>query len=360
MLLDTRGAMWRFEMYQSIIRPLLFALSSQDAERAHNLTIRLFELMQRPSILNAVARHFQPTTQVPVTIAGITFPHRVGLAAGFDKQARMLPMLQALGFGHVEVGTILPLYQKGNPRPRVFRYPEHEALFNRMGFNSDGVLAVRSRLERVRNSIHIPLGASLSMQKTTPLSEAAQDYVAVLNEIGRFFDYYAVNVSSPNTPGLRELQGGNYLEHLVRAVVDAERARAMREGGREKPIFVKVALDLTEAELDESLDASARGGAQGFIFANTSIRFPPTGFPSGQAKEMVGGWSAPSNRGRMLQMVRQARSQYPHHAIIAVTGIGHRGHILQARKAGADLVQIYSSFIYQGPSVVRRLASVKW
>lgn len=345
-------------MYQSFIRPLLFALSLKDAERAHTITCRIAEFAQAsPFLLDAIESLYGVDPQ-PVTIAGIKFPNRIGLAAGFDKQGRMLPVMEAIGFGHVEVGTVLPRPQVGNDRPRVFRIPEHQAILNRMGFNSDGVSVVAERLAEVYGRVKIPIGISLSKQKETPLEDAYQDYTETWTALRPYAAYGTINVSSPNTQGLRKLQGREYLRDLVLQVVQTEEFMASLDPDGTKPLFVKGANDLTDDELEVSMEAALDGGASGLIFGNTSLS-PPVEMLEWRHPGGLGGWSGPHLLEKVLHMTAFARkrTELP---IILVGGVSTPDDVRRARDAGADLVQILTSLVYQGPAVVKRLASVKW
>lgn len=350
-------------MYRHVVFPILKALSIGDAERAHWLTLRAMQTLQSvPFVLRLIACCYEAERySSSLVINGVRFPNRVGVAAGLDKQAEVIPFLQALGFGFVEIGTVLPKPQTGNPHPRLARIPEWEGLWNWLGFNSEGVEVVADRLANLRHPVHIPIGGSLGKQKETPLDDAAEDYVRVLHAIGPFVNYYTVNISSPNTVGLRRLQGREYIEHLVEKVIRAERERALNQKENPKPVLVKLSPDLTNTELDISLEAVVRSGASGVIGGNTTITPPPGFSPSatfldehGQPK---GGYSGPFQFARTLAMVRfiRERSTIP---IIACGGITSMEKAVRLRDAGANLFQIYTGFVYQGPALVQELRSV--
>lgn len=346
-------------MYEEIIRPILFALSRGDAEKAHELTRRAAAIVQNvPGLLGLVSLAYGNVRR-PVEVAGIRFPNRVGLAAGFDKQATMLPLLQAVGFGFVEIGTVLPRPQKGNDRPRLFRFPQQKALCNRMGFNSDGAVAIASRLAAVHERIRIPIGLSLGKQKETELKRAADDYVEVLNTAGDCVDFFTVNVSSPNTPGLRELQTRDYLENLVRRVVQAERTHAAARLRAARPVLVKLAPDLTEEEAEVAIGAATDAGVSGFICSNTSNQRRPPGITKEYCERegVSGGWSGPHLYFDTIRRITLARS-WTKLPLIACGGISSPEHVRIISDAGANLVQVMTSFIYEGPSLVRRLAAV--
>lgn len=340
-------------MYQRLLRPLLFALSLKDPEQAHRMAITVMKQLQRSDrALQAIERFYRKPGE-PVTVAGITFPNRIGLAAGFDKQAEVLPFLQALGFGFVEIGSILPFPQEGNPRPRMFRIPADRALCNRMGFNSDGASVIVDRLQRFAPVKRIPIGGSLGKQMHTEVRDAARDYVMVMAQVAPHVDYYVANVSSPNTPGLRELQDRGYLEALVQQLVETEQKQADLSGWAAKPVFVKLSPDLSEAGAADAVDAAMRGGAGGIINGNTTV-VPPPRFERFRHPEVEGGFSGPHLFTGTFERVRFLRglTDLP---IIACGGIERPDQVEAVLTAGADLVQIYTSLIYTGPGIVRHL-----
>jgi len=352
-------------MYKNVLFPILKALSIGDNEQAHTLALRAIQVIQVvPGFVHLIALLCEANTDLRHTmVAGIVFPNRIGLAAGLDKQAQMLPFFQALGFGHIEVGTVLPKYQYGNPRVRLARIPTIQALWNCMGFNSDGVEAVAERLKEVRSRIHIPIGGSVGKQKDTPLDEAAKDYVAVQRVIAPYVDYLVGNVSSPNTKDLRFLQGPEYLYKLVNAMVTEERIRALSLGGRPKPVLVKVAPDLTDDELAVTVEAVENAHADGIIAGNTTVKPPlgfwPLDFMVDENKRPKGGYSGPHQFERTLEMVKFIHKWAPQLAIVACGGISNGEDVSRLLDEGADLIQIYTSFIYQGPKVVRQLRSAR-
>ncbi|MDZ4226453.1 MAG: quinone-dependent dihydroorotate dehydrogenase, partial [Patescibacteria group bacterium] len=305
-------------MYQTIVRPLMFVLSREDPEEAHILAKRLLKWIQASPNILAFIEYLNEARRNsnPVVVAGVTFPNRVGLAAGFDKNAEMLLALQALGFGFIEVGTVLPRYQKGSDRPRLFRFPKH--LLNRMGFNSDGVDAVIKNLESYGHSIRVPLIGSLGKMKETPNDDAADDYVEVLRKIRRFVKILTANVSSPNTPDLRKLQGKAYLENLGRQLIAAERDQARKERSLARPIFVKVAPDLTEQEIEETVGAAVDGGISGFIATNTTTD-PAVKRALGTSE--AGGVSGDLLFLKSLRVVKLVKQYAPKLPLIGVGGI---------------------------------------
>ncbi|MES2006733.1 MAG: quinone-dependent dihydroorotate dehydrogenase [Patescibacteria group bacterium] len=344
-------------LYQALIRPILFKLSSGDHEEAHLLAKRMIRGIQHvPPILYAIeslcqARH----NPRPVEAFGITFPNRVGLAAGFDKDAEMIPFMQAIGFGFVEIGSVLPRYQKGNDRPRMFRIEELKGIINRMGFNSAGASTVEANLREHRKKIRIPIGISLGKMKTTPLENAADDYLEVMGYLYRFGDYFVINISSPNTPGLRELQTRSYIGKLVKAVVDL----STRLGG--KPVLVKLAPDMTNEEMLEAVEAALENGISGIIISNTTTERPYLGYQSSPPAhiEEIGGWSGEWLFEKTLEKVGVVREHYPDVPIIGVGGINSAEHELRMLDQGATLIQILTGLVYEGPGLVEELRFIR-
>jgi dihydroorotate dehydrogenase len=319
-------------LYPRIVRPVLFR---HDAEAAHDLTLRV--LAATAPVLGRVRR----PPLAPRSVFGVRFPNPVGLAAGLDKNGRALRAWPALGFGFVEVGTVTWHPQPGNPRPRLFRLPASAAIINRMGFNNAGAQALADRLEAT-GPLPVPLGISLGKSKVTPLETAVGDYVASLRALERHGDYFAVNVSSPNTPGLRALQDRAALSELLAAL----RAET------DRPLLVKVAPDLTDAALGELLDVAVDHGVAGVIATNTTLsRAGVTGADGGAAAE-AGGLSGSPLHPRSIEIVKfiTARCDLP---VIGVGGIDSADAARRMVDAGASLVQIYTGLIYRGPALVR-------
>ena len=338
--------------YASLVFPLLRRL---DPERAHDGTLRTLALAQQSSAGRFVLRRVAGRLpHRPVTCCGLTFPNEIGVAAGFDKEARVAAGLAHLGFGHIELGTLTPHPQAGNPRPRIFRLPEDGAVINRMGFPNGGVAAALPRLRRLRDAeLDVVVGVSLGKQKETPLEDAAGDYVAVLNAVYPYADYLAVNISSPNTPGLRKLQGGNYLGHLLHTILDAGHARASALSLKPRPLLVKIAPDLTLGELNNILDTLQATGVAGIIAANTTLRRDGL---LGAAREETGGLSGLPLRSRALSLVAHiARRSGGRLPIIGVGGVRTPDDVVAMLAAGATLVQLYTSLIYEGPGLPGRL-----
>lgn len=344
-------------IYDHLLRPLLFRVWS-DPEDAHEFVInRLARAGSSPLLLKALrSAGCVDDPALRCTFLGLDFPNPVGLAGGFDKNAVAVAGLEALGFGHIEVGTVTARPQPGNDRPRVFRLPQHEALINRFGFNNQGAEGVAARLAAAPPR-RIPLGISLGKSKVTPLEEAVDDYLFSLRTLYPHGDYFAVNVSSPNTPNLRKLQGAEELETLVAALV-AERDRlAAAPGGpgTRKPILVKVAPDLEWEALDEALEVCSRQGIDGLVATNTTISRDPLGpNPPAPAAETGGLSGRPLHR-RSLEVVRHIRGRLPRMPLIGVGGILSPEDAWAMLRAGADMVQVYTGFIYRGPLFAREL-----
>ncbi len=293
----------------------------------------------------------------PVEVFGLRFPNPIGLAAGFDKNAVAVPALAALGFGFVEVGTVTRLAQPGNPRPRLFRLPGDAALINRMGFNNQGANAVAARLARERRA-NVPLGISLGKSKATLLEEAEADYIASLDALYPYGDYFAVNVSSPNTPGLRELQERDRLDALMKALLGRLRERAEEERRpAPKPLLVKVAPDLDGAALDDVLGVCLARGASGLIAVNTTLsRDGLSAQTPSTLRDEPGGLSGRPLLARALAAVRRlAERSGGRLPLIGCGGVSTPDDACRMLDAGASLVQLYTGFIYEGPGLPRRL-----
>lgn len=292
----------------------------------------------------------------PIEFAGLRFPNVLGVAAGLDKDVRATRALALLGFGHAEVGTLTPRPQPGNPRPRVFRLVPDGALINRMGFPNGGVEAALPRLRRLQATrpAGFVVGVSLGKQKETPLADAAADYLAVMRAVYTWADYLAVNISSPNTPGLRELQGGDYLGHLCRTLVAESRHLASRTPGARRPLLVKIAPDMAEPELDEVLQTLLAAGIDGVIATNTTLARPAT-LRSPAAGE-TGGLSGRPLAAPSTAIIRHIRAVAgPRLPIIGVGGVFTADDVREKLDAGATLVQVYTGFVYEGPTMAGRV-----
>ncbi|MGH2365553.1 MAG: quinone-dependent dihydroorotate dehydrogenase [Chloroflexota bacterium] len=333
-------------MYRALVGP---ALRLVDAERAHHLALLALEASQRSERLQWLLRRLLTVsdTRLQVHALGLTFANPIGLAAGFDKDVRVPAAIAALGFGHVEVGTITPRPQPGKPRPRIFRLPADRALINRLGFPNAGMAAAAARLGRLRKP-HFVLGVNIGANaESVAAGSSLGDYAAALQRLEPYADYVVANVSSPNTDGLRRLQLGRQLENLL------HRLRAMAAEVRSPiPILVKVAPDLSPGELAEVVAAALAGGAAGLVATNTTLA-RPSSLRSARAQE-PGGLSGRPLRARSTELIRQIRQltagRLP---IIGAGGVFTVADALEKLRAGASLVQLYTGFIYQGPTVAR-------
>ncbi|MCE9581824.1 MAG: quinone-dependent dihydroorotate dehydrogenase [Planctomycetes bacterium] len=330
-------------MYRSLVYPILARI---EPERAHGLALKSLRAAQATPgglvLLRCFAGPRDPRLEVKAF--GQTFANPVGAAAGMDKNADAVGALLALGFGHVEVGTVTPRPQPGNNRPRVWRLPEAAALLNALGFPSKGAAAVAKRLDGKRFKGIV--GINLGKNKDTPPEKAAEDYVAVFEKLRDGAKYAVVNVSSPNTPGLRALQSRSALAGIVKALAAVNTPKL--------PILVKLSPDLDEAQLDEALAGSMDGGASGFIVSNTTLdrsslaeKFP----------ERPGGLSGAPLKARALKLVGDVRRRLGAAVpIIGVGGIATAGDVIDRMKAGATLVQVYTGFVYGGPGLIGQIA----
>lgn len=338
--------------YQRQIFPLLTRL---DAERAHRFALQGLHIAERlPGGIAAMARDVpEPDPRLNVEAFGLRFGNPLGVAAGLDKDAEAVDALFALGFGAVEVGTVTPRPQPGNPRPRVWRIPGDEAVINAMGFPSSGVTAVKKRL--FGRQFPGVIGVNLGKNRETALENAARDYTRVLDDLWPMADYVVINVSSPNTPGLRELQGRKALDQLVGQVQRLNRWKADVFSQSPHPVLVKIAPDLDDWALDEVLQGAIDGDANGFIISNTTIDRSVLTAPH---PELPGGISGRPLRSKANELILRARAwlgetnQLP---IIGVGGISTGEHVIERMMAGASLVQIYTGFVYGGPGTPARI-----
>jgi dihydroorotate dehydrogenase len=331
-------------LYKNLLRPALFRV---DPERIHHVAMAALRG------LGHVPWHPDPDPRLAREVFGIRFPNPIGLAAGFDKNAIVLPAWEKLGFGFVEAGTITAVGQPGNPRPRIFRLPEQQALINRMGFNNDGAEAVAARLARLKGSGRwpcVPIGLNIGKTKVTPIEEAAADYLFSFEKLFPFADYFVLNVSSPNTPGLRSLQGADALHQLLGAIQG--RNRELSAGARFRPVLLKIAPDIEFAQIEEIIGLVEQHGLAGIVATNTTLDH--SSVPEGLRQE--GGLSGAPVRARSTEIVRfiAERTRKP---VIAVGGIHDAASAMEKFDAGAALVQLYTGFIYEGPALIRRIAS---
>ncbi len=294
-------------------------------------------------------------------LAGMSLDSPLGLAAGFDKNAEYVMGLRSLGFGFIEVGTVTPEPQRGNPRPRLFRLPEAEALINRLGFNSHGAAVVAERLNHLRamHALKFPIGVNIGKNRQTALEDAASDYERALDELYAVADYLVINLSSPNTPGLTTLQEGKNLAPLLQRVRDRRDYLSRTKPGLVRPLFLKVSPDLEDTALQTAVQLALEQGFQGIIAANTSRRrdFPILAKANAQVVAEEGGLSgAPLRDGALVQVKKLRDWMGPKAILISVGGLGDERDALARREAGADLLQVYTNFIYQGPGYPLRIA----
>ncbi|MDM0119859.1 quinone-dependent dihydroorotate dehydrogenase [Variovorax arabinosiphilus] len=337
-----------------LARPFLFGL---DAEHAHEVTLGLLARTQNTPLACAYA---SARVDDPVTLAGLRFPNRVGLAAGLDKNARCIDAFAAMGFGFVEVGTVTPKPQPGNARPRIFRLPARQALINRLGFNNDGLDAFVANVQRARfrtgqgNRAPMLLGLNIGKNASTPIERAIDDYLLCLDGVYPHADYVVVNVSSPNTANLRSLQSDEALDALLATIVERREVLAAQHG-RRVPLFLKIAPDLDEAQVQVIAATLQRHGMDGVIASNTTLsRQAVAGLP--HAEEM-GGLSGVPVREASNRVIAQFRAALgPGFPIIGVGGIMSGEDAKAKLAAGADVVQMYTGIIYRGPSLVREVA----
>lgn len=330
--------------YERLVRPLLFSL---DAEAAHHLAIALLRSISHVDLALRALKLFQPPSK-PRTLFGLSFQNPIGLAAGFDKNGVALPALAALGFGFIEIGTVTAKAQSGNPKPRIFRFPEQKALVNSLGFNNDGADAIAARLRKLRASGGWPgtcrVGINIGKSKVTPLEEATSDYLYSFSRLHEFADYIVLNVSSPNTPGLRELQGRAALSELLRAL--GEKNRATR-----KPVLLKIAPDLSSQELEEIIATCEENEVAGIIATNTTLDHSSISPLHGHQ----GGLSGMPLREKSTALVRAiaTKSTIP---VIASGGIFDAKSAHEKFEAGAQLVQVYTGLIFRGPGLLREIS----
>lgn len=333
----------------ALARPFLFGL---DPETAHELTLGSLARAQGTPLQWAYCNGFVPD---PIELAGLRFPNRVGLAAGLDKNARCIDALGAMGFGFVEVGTVTPKGQPGNPRPRMFRLPQANALINRLGFNNEGLDAFVANVQRSRfRQQGRLLGLNIGKNAATPIEHATDDYLACLAGVYPHADYVTVNISSPNTKNLRALQSDEALDALLAAVA-ARRAELAAQHGRRVPVFVKIAPDLDEQQVEVIAATLKRHGMDGVIATNTTVgRDKVQGLPHAEEAGGLSGAPVLEASNRVISQLRAALG--PGFPIIGVGGVLSADDALGKLRAGADVVQIYTGLIYRGPALVDEIA----
>ena len=338
-------------MYKTLIRPFLFKKQPEDAHNFLFKNLRLLDQLHLGFILKWLYNYQNP--KLERTVFGIKFPNPVGLAAGLDKDAEVSDMLGNIGFGFVEIGTITPKAQPGNPKPRLFRLPNDEALINRMGFNNEGVEACVKRLKKRKSKVII--GGNIGKNKVTPNEDAISDYEKGFEALFDYVDYFVVNVSSPNTPNLRELQDKEPLTNLLNHLMGLNKEKKVP-----KPILLKIAPDLTNEQLDDIVDIVISTKIAGLVATNTTISREGLSYDKTFIEEIgAGGLSGKPVRERSTEVIRyiskKSGGQFP---IIGVGGIHSPKDAIEKLEAGASLIQIYSGFIYEGPDLVKSINKV--
>ena len=336
--------------YERFLRPALF---KTDPEWVHQATLRMLAMAGAWRPLSAILQRFYCVNDasLKVNLWGLTFPNPIGLAAGYDKDGRGMHGLACLGFGHLELGTVTPLPQSGNPRPRIFRLPEDKALVNRMGFPNRGGDALRTRLQ-----MGVPkgviLGVNIGKGLETPLEDAAEDYLRLMGDFYPLADYLAVNVSSPNTVGLRRLQAREALDDLLRQLIDL-RSHLWDQYHKDVPLLIKIAPDLQNDELKDAVEVILKWGIDGVIATNTTISREGLRSRSG---EEAGGLSGAPLKERSTEIIRLIHKftdgSLP---IVGVGGVFDLADVLEKIDAGASLVQLYTGLVYRGPGLVREI-----
>ncbi|MEM8527291.1 MAG: quinone-dependent dihydroorotate dehydrogenase [Bacteroidota bacterium] len=336
-------------MYQ-ILKPLLFQISP---EKAHHLTVKLFKIVLQIPIISTlfkqIYRYEHPNLEKQ--LFGLSFKNPVGLAAGFDKDGKYFREMAALGFGFIEVGTVTPKGQAGNPQPRLFRLPQDEALINRMGFNNDGVDALVEQLKKGKPK-GVVIGGNIGKNKVTPNEQAVEDYKITFEALFPYVDYFVVNVSSPNTPNLRDLQEKEPLTKLLSTLQKLNQAKK-----QPKPLLLKIAPDLTFSQIDDVIEIASAVKLDGLIATNTTIDRSTLSTNSNAVESIgAGGLSGAPLRERATEVIRyiyeKTNGELP---IIGVGGINSATDALEKIQAGASLVQIYTGLIYQGPTLIKKI-----
>jgi dihydroorotate dehydrogenase len=336
-------------VYKSLLKPLLFL---KKPEAAHHLTFDLTKLtFNLPVVQSALKANFRlDDPLLEREVFGLKFKNPVGLAAGFDKDAKLIDEMAMLGFGFIEIGTLTPKPQEGNPQPRLFRLPQDEALINRMGFNNGGVLEAVERLKKRKSDVIV--GGNIGKNKVTPNENAVDDYLYCLEALHPYVDYFVVNVSSPNTPNLRDLQEKEPLKALLSAVKSANDKKE-----KPKPILLKIAPDLTDGQLDDIIEIVLETEIDGVIATNTTIDRSALKTDKNQVEAIgAGGVSGKVLKNRSTEVIRYLNQKsigaFP---IIGVGGIYSAEDAIEKLQAGASLVQVYSGMIYEGPSLIKRI-----
>lgn len=336
-------------LYYLIVRPILIKF---DPESIHKFTFRCFKLLQNSRLIRAiVAAQFRVKhVSLERKFFGLKFPNPVGLAAGLDKNAETFDFLASMGFGFIEIGTLTPKGQPGNPKPRLFRFVNDRALINRMGFNNEGVEKAIERLRKKRTNVLI--GGNIGKNKNTPNEDATNDYLLCFEALYPYVDYFVVNVSSPNTPNLRELQGKEPLKKLLNEIMRLNHSKI-----KTKPVLLKIAPDLNNSQLDDIIEIVQETLIDGIVATNTTISREKLSYPESKINEVgAGGLSGQPLREKSTQVIRyiheKSGGKIP---IVGVGGIMNKEDALEKFDAGASLVQLYTGFIYEGPALVKSI-----
>ncbi len=340
--------------YQYIVRPVLF---TQDPEKSHVTAVKLLrQLSKSKSLCRILGYCNRPIGHNPIDLFGLKFPTAVGLAAGMDKNGQFWRAAEAMGFGHVEIGTVTPLAQNGNPQPRLFRHPEHQAITNKMGFNNDGAEAIARRLKEsgAKSKKHLPLGINIGKNKDTHLENALDDYLKCFNNLADYANYFTINISSPNTPGLRLLHETKNLCPLLRGLREININRSKKLGVNTIPMLLKISPDLSFRELDSVIESVLQNSFDGVIATNTTIS------REGGLRKISqdeGGLSGRPLHEKSITIInyinRVTNGKLP---IIGVGGISDPITAGKTCDAGAKLIQIYSGLIYKGPFLAKKLS----
>ncbi|MEQ8909732.1 MAG: quinone-dependent dihydroorotate dehydrogenase [Vicingaceae bacterium] len=336
-------------LYQKIIKPYLFR---SDPEEVHYRVFGMLKRMLKSSLMKSITKglYNAKSEKLKQTIWGLEFDSPVGLAAGFDKDAKLIDELACFGFGFIEVGTVTPKPQEGNPKPRLFRLPKDEALINRMGFNNEGVEATVSRLKERKSKVIV--GGNIGKNKVTPNENATEDYLISFKALKPYVDYFVVNVSSPNTPNLRALQEKEPLKKLLNSLQEENKKAAPQ-----KPILLKIAPDLTESQLDDIVEIVEETKIDGIIATNTTIDRTNLITDAVKVDEIgAGGLSGKPLKRRSTEVISYLKQNFKRpFPIIAVGGVFNAADAIEKLEAGADLVQVYTGFVYEGPGMINKI-----
>ncbi len=337
-------------MYKTILRPIFFLFNP---ELAHSISMTLIKILFFiPGIKSIFKKIYQTTQRADSTeILGLKFKNKIGLAAGFDKDGKYFDHMSAFGFGYLEIGTVTPLPQSGNPKQRLFRLPKDKCLINRMGFNNDGVDALVERLKKVNKRDYI-IGGNIGKNKVTPNEKAVDDYIICFEKLFDYVDYFVVNVSSPNTPGLRSLQEKAPLKKILNSLSEINNSNA-----KSKPILLKIAPDLSFSQIDDIIEIVEESGIAGIIAGNTTIQRDNLTTDMTKVEAIGnGGLSGPILRKKSNEIIKYIRAHAKKNLVImGVGGINTRKDMLDKFENGADLVQVFTGFIYEGPSMIKHM-----